>query len=180
MFRWKLYILQETKHTDSKNEVMQSVCYDSLLSMNEFSVHFDLHRQQYQHLRVHRCLLEKSADTVNGIYTYLPLIFVYSTLAVSRLPEPENKDDRCCPGDQQTIVLENKVEPYTSKRCLTESPGPDDMALVLTDHPDCPHVHCDLPDPHYKMLIDTYLRKPSMYGIYRIGKHIKLDTWGEM
>jgi len=193
VFRWKeVYTLKDTKQTDSKVKATGRSNYHSLLLMNELSVPFDLHRQQYQHLRVHRCLLEKSADTVNGIYTYLPLIFVYSTLAVSRLPEPEEPEEyMCCPRDQQTIVL-TSVEQYTSNRCLSESPDPDDTDLVLTD-PDCPHVHCDLPNPHYQMLIDSDLEK-NWYGIHCIGdivdgvvmsyarcpttqEPLELDTW---
>ena len=170
--------------------------YDSLLSMNEFSVHFDLHRQRYQHLCVHRCLLEQSADTRNGIYTYLPLIFVYSTFAVSRLPETEEPEEwyMCCPGDQQTIVL-TSVETYTSKRCLSESPDPDDPDVILTD-PDDPHVHVNLPHPHHhhRFLINSCYEK-NWHGIFCTGdivegkvtfyvrcpteqrEPIKLDTW---
>ena len=196
VFRWKeVYALKDSKQTGSKVKATRRSNYHnyhSLLSMNELSVHFDPHRQQYQHLRVHRCLLEESADTRNGIYTYLPLIFVYSTLAVSRLPEPEEPEEYlCCPGDQQTIVL-TSVEPYTSKWCLSESPDTEDTDVVLTD-PDCPHIHCNLPNPHYQMLIDNDLEK-HWYGIHCIGdivdgvvmsyarcptklEPIELDTW---
>ena len=178
VFRWKeVYAPKDTTQTGSKVKTTLRSNYHSLLLMNEFSVYFDLHRRRYQHLRVHRCLLELSRNTRDDIYTYLPLIFVYSTLAVSCLPEPEEPGDYlCCPRDQQNIVL-TSLEPHTLNRCPSEFPDPGDMDVVLTDQ-DFPHVHCDLPNSHYKMILDHELNK-MYYGINCPPKlePAELDTW---
>ena len=198
VFRWKLYILEKTEQTDSKNEVMQSVCYDSLLSMNEFSVLFDFHRQQYQHLRVHRSVHQQDvACTGESIYAYCPIIFAYSTLAVSHLPK-QPVYYLCCPRDQQTIIL-TSYKPYISDEDDLRYLRKDDF--VLTDSlelGDYIQLYHNLPDPlftglRYRILIHSDYTK-NWYGIHCIGdivegvvmsyvrrpseQHpIKLDTW---
>ena len=198
LFRWKLYTLEKTEHTDSKNEVTQSVCYDSLLSMNEFSVHFDFHRQQYQHLRVHRTMHQQDvACTGESIYAYCPIIFAYSTLAVSHLPK-QPAYYLCCPRDQQTIIL-TSYKPYISDSIYLSYLRKDDF--VLTDSyelGDDIQIYRNLPDPlftgsRYRILIHSDYTK-NWYGIHCIGdivegvvmsylrrpseqQPIKLDTW---
>lgn len=173
VFRSKLYNLKESN-------------YDSLLSM----VHFDLHRQQYQHLRVHRSLHQQGvACTGESIYAYCPIIFAYSTLAVSHLPK-QPVYYMCCPRDQQTIIL-TSYKPYIS---YDDEDEPYDRTddFVLTD-PEGMQVYNSLPDPSYRILIQSDYTM-NWYGIHCIGdivegvvmsygrcpteKHpTKLDTW---
>ena len=166
--------------------------YNLLLSMNEFSVHFDFHRQQYQHLRVHRSVHQQDvAWTGESIYAYCPIIFAYSTLAVSHLPKQvEPGYYMCCPRDQQTIIL-TSYTPYISYEDEDEPYDRTDD-FVLTD-PEGMQVYNSLPDPSYRILIQSDYTM-NWYGIHCIGDIVegvvmsygrcpseqqptKLDTW---
>lgn len=185
------------EEAEEKYDVLHRSNFNSLLSVNGFSVHFDLHRQQYQHLRVNRALLRQDVNTRERIYAYFPVVCVYSTLAVSRLPKPKPSEDWsyyiCCPRDQQHITL-TSYEPYISRGEDQEEVcrNPD---LVLTNLPvNYDRVYCNLPDPNYRIVVDSdYTMNPG-YGFICTGdivdgvvtgyvrcddeqEAIKLDTW---